>query len=125
MACLLDFFLDFLTTIPVSLFLGSTCFPEGPFLPPREATDVAAAPCLATSRQFGRNKSINKFNASLSEAILKHKQDIMPDRETHRSISDGLFVQSVVYPCGKVHYLLTSDVNESVQEKLVGLIETG
>ena len=54
--------------------LGSTCFPEGPFLPSRKATDVAVAPCLAISRrrQFGRNNGINRLNASLSKAIPKH-----------------------------------------------------
>ena len=38
--CLLCFLLDFLLAIPVSMFLGSMCFPEGPYLPSREATDV-------------------------------------------------------------------------------------
>ena len=69
--CLLGFFLNFLVTIRVSLFLGSTCFSVGPFLPSREAADVAVAPCIAISRrrQFRRNKNINRLNASLSEYI--------------------------------------------------------
>ena len=46
--CLLAFFLDLVVTIPFSLFPGSMCFPEGPFLSSREATDVTVAPCLAT-----------------------------------------------------------------------------
>ena len=44
--CLLCFFLDFFT-IPVSLFLDSTCFPAGSFRPFGEETDVTVAPCLA------------------------------------------------------------------------------
>ena len=68
--CLLGFFLDFLVTISVR----STCFPEDSFLPSREAMDVSVAPYLAklSRRQFGRNKSFNRLNASLSEAIPKH-----------------------------------------------------
>ena len=43
--CLLGFFLDLLVAMPVRLFLGSTCFLEGPFLPSWEATNVTVVPC--------------------------------------------------------------------------------
>ena len=71
--CLLGFFLDFLVKIPVSLFLGSVCFPESSFLPSPEKTDVTVAPCFAKlhQHQFRRNKSSNGLNTSLSEAMPK------------------------------------------------------
>ena len=62
------FFLHFLVTIPVSLFLGGACFPESPFLPSRNAMDVTVASCLANSRrrQFGRKEvSIDSEHLSL------------------------------------------------------------